>query len=464
MSYNHGFRLPAIIMIAALVPFGNLACCLSGAAITTPIASARVAAAGIPVPNQQVAQPTAQPAKVAAVARYTLPPTPLSAVEPQIKNDRKMMLGGIGSDIWHGPSDAPNQFWMITDRGPNRQVTVKGKDRRTFPVPDFTPAILQVQADGDALKMLKFIPIVGEGGAAVTGLANLKKHDDKPYAFDAKTELARNPSGLDPEGLVRTSQGDFWIVEEYAPSLVHIAPDGTVIKRYVPQGLNYEGTGYPVVDNLPAIYASRKDNRGFEGLALSPDEKTLYIALQGPLSNPNKRTGEASRNTRILAFDIPGDKVTAEYVYRFEPFNSSALNARDQSDIKLSGLDMIDAKTLLVLERTDTMAQFYAVDLGNATNIAGSAWDDPATSPSLEATGDLAAAGVTPLAKRLAVDLAQAHGIPGKIEGVANLDAKSLAIANDNDFNIGDFDSNGNNLGTGDPNLLLIISLDKPLK
>ena len=187
------------------------------------------------------------------------------------------------------------------------------------------------------------------------------------------------------------------------------------------------------------------------------------MALQGPLSNPNKSTGEASRNTRILAFDIPSEKVTAEYVYRFEPYDLSELQAQNQADIKLSGLVMVDAQRLLVLERTDKLAQLYAVEIGKATNILGSVWDDRATTPSLEATGDLAAAGITPLAKRLAVNLAAVSGIPPKIEGVAKLDAQRLVIANDNDFDLGTFDGNGNNLGTGDQNLLLIISLAKPL-
>ncbi len=448
MSFRYQLLASAIIGIAAIT--------FSGYA---PVIGAVTDAAG----GEQVAQPPAPPAPVTTIARYTLPPTPLGAVEPQIQNDRNILLGGLGSDIWHGAGDAPDQLWMVTDRGPNGQVAVKGKNRRTFPVPDFTPAILHVQTGGDAIKILKVIPIVGAGGTPVTGLANLKKHDDKPYAFDGTTELPRNPSGLDPEGLVRTRQGDFWIAEEYGPSLVHVGQDGKVIKRYVPQGLNYKDTLYPVADTLPAIYGSRDDNHGFEGLALSPDEKTLYMALQGPLSNPDKSTGEASRNTRILAFDIPSEKVTAEYVYRFEPYDRSELQAQNQADIKLSGLVMVDAQRLLVLERTDKQAQLYAVELGKATNILGSAWDDRATSPSLEATGDLAAAGVTPLGKRLAVDLAAVSGIPPKIEGVALLDARRLVIANDNDFSLGAFDGNGNNVGTGDPNLLLDITLTKPL-
>ena len=33
-----------------------------------------------------------------------------------VANDRKVFLGSIGSDLWHGPQDARDEFWMITDR------------------------------------------------------------------------------------------------------------------------------------------------------------------------------------------------------------------------------------------------------------------------------------------------------------------------------------------------------------
>jgi hypothetical protein len=408
---------------------------------------------------------TAQPARGTIAARYTLPPTALSAVEPDIQNDRKFMLGGIGSDIWHAPYDAANRFWLITDRGPNDEVKAGGKKRRTFPLPDYTPAILQVQADGAELTILEFIPIVDAAGAPVTGLPNLKRHDDKPFTFDGKTELEHNPSGLDPEALVRTVKGDFWVAEEYGPSLVHVAANGAVLKRFVPQGLDYSGARYPVADTLPAILAVRDDNRGFEGMTLSPDEKILYVLLQSPLSNPDKDTGKVSRNTRVLAFDISSEQVVAQYVYQFEPFGAFDRSAKDQNDMKLSGLAMLSADTLLALERTNKVAKIYAVDLDQgATNILGSRWDDLATTPSLEATADLAAAGVLPLPKRLVIDLGQMPGVLDKIEGVALLTARRIAIVNDNDFNIGAFDNDGNTTGTGDPSVLVTITLDRPLK
>ena len=207
---------------------------------------------------------------------------------------------------------------MLTDRGPNGQIRVDGSNRRTFWVPEFNPTILRVKTEEKAIRILETIPIVGQSGKPVTGLPNLKGIDETPYNYSAKEILPFNPNGLDTEGLVRASAGDFWIAEEYSPSLVHLDRNGRVLKRYIPEGLNLEGTDYPVAQALPAIYGKRKINRGFEGIALSADEKMLYLVLQSPLLNPDRKTGDVSRNTRLLVFDIASERVTAEYVYRFD--------------------------------------------------------------------------------------------------------------------------------------------------
>jgi hypothetical protein len=46
-----------------------------------------------------------------------------------------------------------------------------------------------------------------------SGISNIKSYDETPYDVTGKNELPFNPSGIDPEGLVRTRAGEFWIVE-----------------------------------------------------------------------------------------------------------------------------------------------------------------------------------------------------------------------------------------------------------
>jgi hypothetical protein len=404
-------------------------------------------------------------------------------------DDHGVDLGGIGSDLWHGPGDGPGVYWMITDRGPN------GEGPRTFPVPEFTPFILRVRTKNGAIEILDAIPITGPGGSAngVTGLANFDNVAAPPapnepfFACNGIDPLAPNPNGVDTEGLVRTKDGTFWVVEEYGPSLLKIAADGTVQKRFFPAGLlSFFGTlpDYPSDDSdesIPAIIgATRKLNRGFEGLALSPNGKTLYLALQSPLRNPTNAIGDASRNTRILAFDLTTEEVVAEYVYRFQfagpgnnddefdvPSLGTTGRARPQ-DMKVSGIVMLDEHRMLVLERTDFKAKIFRVDLRGATNILGTVWDDVGTSPSLEtlnADGALEFNGVTPLAKTDLATFDSTAGYPQKIEGLAVVDGKTIALANDNDFGVGTFSGAGCLLNdSGRESQIIVVRLDDPLK
>jgi hypothetical protein len=49
--------------------------------------------------------------------------------------DRNVDLGGIGSDLFRAAGTSTNEFYAITDRGPNGEADVSGATRRTFPVP-----------------------------------------------------------------------------------------------------------------------------------------------------------------------------------------------------------------------------------------------------------------------------------------------------------------------------------------
>lgn len=394
---------------------------------------------------------------------YTLADLGLKQLEPSITNDRGMLLGGVGSDLWHQPGAPADEFWMITDRGPNGQIRVDGANRRTFPVPDFDPVIVHVRVSGTAVNILQTIPILTQSGKPVTGLSNQEVHDEAPYDYTAQNLFPYNQNGIDSEGLIRAADGTFWVAEEYGPSLLHIAADGKVIKRYSPQGITLAGADYPVAETLPAILGKRKINRGFEGLGLSPDGRTLFAVVQSPLSNPNAATGDPSRLIRIISFSIASETVTGEYVYQLESSATFDPEHPAPTEMKSSALIVVDATTLLVEERTDWVARLYLVNLTGATSILGSKWDNPATSPSLETVTDPTASGVSILPKTLRVDLEKLPNMPDKIEGVTLIDCTHIAVANDNDFDIGTFDQKGNNVGTGAKSKLLTISLDAPI-
>nr|WSW64936.1 esterase-like activity of phytase family protein [Streptomyces sp. NBC_00995] len=381
-----------------------------------------------------------------------------------VGDDRGVMLGGIGSDIY--PAGRAGEFWTVTDRGPNGRIKVGDTKRRTFPVPGFDPAIVKVRVSGKRVEVLRSLPLTTRSGAPVTGLPNQAARDEAPYSYDAKTPLTYQPNGLDTEGIVRGADGSFWLVDEYGPSLVHVSGSGRVLGRYVPEGLDLEGADYPVVEALPGVLLHRRINRGFEGLALLPNGD-LVLAVQSPLALPDEDAGEASRNVRLLRFSPRRHAVTAEYAYRFDPVGVVDPGEDDTSELKISSVVAIGGGDLLVEERTDRAARLHRVTLPHGAGILGSRWDGPSASPSYEELADPSASGVPVLRKSLVVDLGKVDGVPGKIEGVAVTGRNTLALINDNDFGMTDgtgaFDADGRLVDSGVKTSVTLLRLPRPL-
>ncbi|KQX52864.1 MULTISPECIES: esterase-like activity of phytase family protein [unclassified Streptomyces] len=415
----------------------------------------------------------AEPARHGSAARVvstsTLPDIPLAAFSNRllpgtVDDDRDVDLGGIGSDLY--PAGRRGEYWTVTDRGPNGQIAVGKDKRRTFPVPGFDPAIVKIRAVGGRIQVLKSIPLTTASGAPVTGLPNQPGRDEAPYSYDASTPLGYNANGLDTEGLVRDRDGSFWLVDEYGPSLVHVSAKGRVLARHVPKGLNLTGADYPVIESLPSVFLKRKVNRGFEGLALLPGGD-LVMALQSPLLNPDKATGEESRNTRLVRFSPRENRVTAEYAYRFDTVGEVEPGQTKTSELKISSVVALGGDRLLVQERTDKSARVYEVRLRRDADILGSPWDG-AGAPTLEQLDDTTAAKAPFLAKRLVVDLNTVEGVPGKIEGIAVEGSSTLVLLNDNDFGMTDgpaaFDANGRLVDSDVETTLVRVRLGRPLR
>src|SRR4029077_3933759 len=67
--------------------------------------------------------------------------------------------------------------------------------------------------------------------------------------------------------------------------------------------------------NLGNPVSGRQNNQGFEGLAMSPDRKTLFVLLQSAAIQDLDATSSATirhtrKNTRLLAYDLGGREPT----------------------------------------------------------------------------------------------------------------------------------------------------------
>lgn len=371
----------------------------------------------------------------------------LASPMDHITDDRGVRLGSLSSDLFHDPSESYNEFWTVTDRGPNGNPNV-----RTFLTPQFSPLIMHVRVHGTGINVLQAIPILDTSDRPVTGLPNVSGFDETPYNYNGTSQLSFNANGLDPEGIVRMADRSFWLVDEYSPSLLHVSATGRVADRFVPEDSQLASTlattpGYRVRKTLPKILNTRRQNRGFEGIAVSPDQRSLFLAMQSPLDYPTRALGRASRLVRILKFDVGSERVTGEYVYQFD--EACAFLGRQTGcgaapgEMKISALYAVTGTSLLVQERTDTATKVYRVDLAAATNILGTEWDTQASAPTasttaLESLSNPSAHGVTVLPKTLLIDVTALPGMPDKIEGIAMPRNNVLVVGNDNDFGLVD--------------------------
>jgi len=392
---------------------------------------------------------------------YAPEPNALTLGKVGFLNGKKLSFDvGIGSGAYHYADDPDNVLYTVTDRGPNIKCSdtkaVIGvpntsmcdgdKAGKVFPIPNFSPTIYKIALNAKhTFTVMETVNLKNTVGQPISGLSNPLVTSNTEKAFDHNgKQISFDPSGLDVEAVLKLSDGTFWVSEEYGPSLVHATADGRIIERWVPRGLEDDlaGAGYPVAGKLPGILKWRKLNRGIESIAVSPDEKSLYFAMQSPLANPNKKAYKTSNAVRLFKMDIASAKVVGEFIYPLDnPTTFAADNKtkkRKQNHVKVSEMTAIGNDRLLVLERISKTTKFYVVDLKSGGNISGTKWDAEVVSPSLEQLGvqGMAKKGVVGLTKTLVMNTDEKSGMPKKIEGIGLVDANTLMLINDNDFGI----------------------------
>jgi hypothetical protein len=402
---------------------------------------------------------------------------------------RSWYLGGFSGLATLGSSG--KEYWTLTDRGPNDDsdraladdsgvyCSTKPSGKVIF-LPGFNPEIDQIKAQKGEIQVQQRIPL-HDGTHHASGLPNLTFDENTYLQTDpASKTCAKVPSsggvidpfGVDTEGIAEDGDGGFWLADEYRPSIIHVDGDGQMLSRIVPQNLagtpaatvstDYAssvaaaGGSFAVQPAFPGIVNAFRKNRGFEGLAVSPDGNTLYTVLQSPMdytalgvSSTNRNLARNSPYIRVFKLDISDPSapaVTAEWIYLLSRGFSSAVPDKI-SDVQWAGPD-----SLLIQERDDdrptAITNYFRADFSGATNLLtpGPAADLAAktTVPTLEMTNPVPAF-ITPGTRTLALDLDQmlaaAGFVQSKIEGAAMLPARGADSAlftavNDNDFDL----------------------------
>jgi len=338
----------------------------------------------------------------------------------------KAIFGGFGSDLTYTGHD--NVFIAAPDRGPFDGLTdVPYLDRVHFlhittnvgaPFPNIRTVLLDT-------RLLK-----NELGQTFVGATG---------AFDVNNELGT--LRLDPEGIRVGNDGTFYVSDEYGPFVFEFDRQGHLVRRIaVPSKFSIANPSADPNAELLGNTSGRQANRGMEGLAISPDGRTLFGIMQSALLQDNGlsagTTNRLGLNNRILKIDLVTGE-THEYVYVLDAIN------RGQG---VSEILAINDHEFLILERDNrsnlqsppqapTRKTIYKINLAGATDVSGI--------ESLPA-GALPI-GVVPASKTLFIDLLDpafnlAPSIAEKIEGLAwGPDLEDgrhvLYVISDNDLN-----------------------------
>lgn len=245
---------------------------------------------------------------------------------------------------------------------------------------------------------------------------------------------------FDVESMQISADGSIWVGEEFGPYLLHFDKNGVLVEAPIAT------PGVKAPQN-PTLADGEKPNlrgsRGYEGMAISPDGKTLFAMLEGATAE-DKAAG-LGKDLRTFTVDIATGKgrFTGEFLrYRME----SEKNA-------IGDFIAINDKQGLVIERDSkqhTEAAFKKVYLVSLDDTDGDGY----------------------MSKELVVDLLNIHdplNIGGEgttfrfpyftIEDIEIISGDRIAIMNDNNFPA----TGGRGKDVADVNEYIEIRLPKPL-
>ncbi|MEH1925144.1 esterase-like activity of phytase family protein [Nostoc sp.] len=396
------------------------------------------------------------------------------------------LLGGFGSGLAYA---GRNTFIAIPDRGPNAKAYNSAVDDTTSYINRFQTITVELEPSRSPLglpftltpylvdttllssnKPLYYGTGVGLGvpnGSPALNAKNTYYFTGRSDNFDP-TQISTNPNNarFDPEGVRVSNDGkSVFISDEYGPYVYQFdRKTGKRIKvftlnsKFAVSNLNPVGA-----KEISANTSGRVANKGIEGLAITPNGKTLIGILQSPLIQDG---GTDGAYTRIVKIDI-ATGATQEYAYKLDNIGTPAKPKYPTVSEILS----ISDRQFLVDERDGkglgdgspaVFKKIYRIDLTNAqevSNITGAsnlAGKEVSKTLFLDVVATLTQNGIKP------------EDIPAKLEGLAfgpdvfinHAIKHTLFISNDNDF-VGTITSDPlHPAGIDNPNKFFVFAID----
>ena len=247
---------------------------------------------------------------------------------------------------------------------------------------------------------------------------------------------------FDIESMQIAPDGTYWFGDEFGPFLLHTDDRGRLLEAPVPT----PGVKSPSNPTLaPGEVANLANSKGFEGMALSPDGRTLYPMLEGPVAEDTSAGLPA--DLRIFEVGLGRDRRSPRFTgdfwrYRLEhPANA------------IGDLIAVNDHQFLVIERDNgagPTARFKAIFLVDLDDRDRDGYVDKDLLVNLMAVPDPGNVG----------GLGAFFTFPFvTIEDVEIVDRSTIAVLNDNNFPA----AGGRAADVPDQNELIVLRLDRPL-
>ncbi|GAB2844211.1 esterase-like activity of phytase family protein [Lentzea nigeriaca] len=263
----------------------------------------------------------------------------------------------------------------------------------------------------------------------VGGITLTDPHGHIPFPI-TRADRVITGADIDIESVTRTADGTYWMGDEFGPYLLHFDRAGRLMAPPVPL------PGVRAPEN-PAGNPNLGGSKGFEGITLSPDGKTINALLEGTVA------GDEPGTLRLNEFDIASNTFTGKtWRYQLEATNFAIGDAIAVDSNRLliverdsaQGADAIVKRVYLADKRDrdhdgklDKTLVADLLNLANPKHVGGQA--DPFKFPFVT------------------------------IEDVTILDDRTLAVLNDNNFP----SSSGRTPGKPDNNEFITIRLAQSL-
>ena len=368
------------------------------------------------------------------------------------------ILGGVGSGLTYAGG---NTFLAVPDRGPNATPYNSNVDDTVSYISRFHTITMELTSNGGPGLPFTLTPTLkgttllssstplayGNGAGLGTqkngqplGSGAPAENSAGKYYFSGRSDnfvqgSSANPINgrFDPESIRVSNDGkSVFISDEYGPYVRQFDREtGTLIKTFtLPINLNVSTLSSMGKTETSSNSSGRTDNKGMEGLAITPDGKTLVGIMQAALIQ-DAADKATKKMVRIVTIDI-ATGATKEYGYMLTAGSGvseiTAINDHEFLVDERDGAGLGDGSSAVA-------KQIFKINIANAvdiTNMSG-------------ATAAAAAVAKAPFLDLVAALDANGIGssqIPAKIEGITfgqdvtyNGDLyHTLYVSNDNYF------------------------------